>query len=1304
MQRAVCFLILMAGVRLLQAAGPACTNNLDCQRALYARCSGGTCRQCVQHSDCYNGAPWAQCELGSNGDNFCTVSCTTDSECDSRLPNGGTRHGLQYCTTTPGNPYPICRFCKSTSDCLIGVPLSCQVADSSFCQQCFGDSDCKAGQRCYLSMCSDCLRDGDCAANPDGKYCVRYIKCGCFADSDCTIGVRNKCYNQICRQCLSNADCTSVEASVCDLTTTFVCKACTMHSHCSHISNAKKCHSGLSKCVQCLADSDCTGSVPKCDLATYTCKSCLSDSECALATAAQCTAGTCSGCTSDAACAHTVTNLICQAGNCVQCLSNSDCNFNPTSTKCNTASNTCVTCLTSNDCPTLNYPTCSSSGTCVGCTSNSDCMRFPSSSTCLLSQSRCVACETSANCPLASASVCTTGYTCEGCAYDYQCSHITGKQYCKTSSQTCVECLSHSQCTGGKVCDLTTNTCVACTSNLNCTFATSSKCSAGLCTGCTLNSDCTQIAGNPVCLTSLNKCVNCLASSDCKNSSASECVSNICVGCTSSSSCTHLSQTPFCYLATNRCVQCFVDTDCTSVTAPLCSGNACQKCNSDDVCSRFTRTPYCNFNNGMCVRCFTDSHCSGATNKCDVYTGNCVVCASNYDCTSKALSFCGPQKTCQPCTSNEGCAHLQGTQTCRESDGVCVQCLKDSDCWGKTPFCNTTSQLCVSTLVVITGEEGCTPLVKGSLGLINFAQVHTVIPLLVAGVLEIGSSVLLRVILDQQIYYFATFLNSPTALYTSCLMKRGATFPFSFNTNLNFLNFSSYSDNSTASSINATSSSNSTSVSVSASSSIFDMYNITSKYPENAGGEISLLLVLVGVTFGIWIGASIIKKAKKEKLTHRYPIEVFFRWNLVLTVLLTDQSDLFFAFLRQITGNHSNNPSGAFDYGLSATGALALVFSFVFTIYQSVYMRRSVEDDHDDERLEKYFWGVVLMDDYKHSKKLEFFYIPIMILRNALVAALVVVAEGSHMFQSVCLVLIMTLSIAYMIRVKPLKNKRDLILQTLIQFFILIDATSKIAMAATDPKKESSKLDSISLIPIITSYGVVGCAMVLMSIRMLKLGLFLGEKLRPLCRRRREKVVPDESFKKSRSHIIDGFESEIGNSYITPASNTNMGDESPSKAMQTRSRLSSKTIDLLTSNADTRSPTPELDTLKISRSLSRAISRGTIIRDVDAPSENAPDSARSKGGDSPTLSRKGRTSTALMELSEMPVIEDLDAAEGTIRSSARRSTFHRRLLQRGTINRLSFDLDQEAQSQQDGSPVVLSGIQRRLRKDSTIIL
>ena len=1299
MFRSANLLLILIGVNLLCCSSivtPACTNDLDCQKANYASCVDGYCKPCQEDSDCYNGASYMRCKPTFNGGTFCTATCSSATDCKNNLP-GTTRNGLQYCPWVSTNAANrVCGFCSSSSHCAIGQIYQCNSGGDKFCQQCYVDSDCPAGQWCYAEMCSDCLIDDDCAANPDGKMCVKYIKCGCSSNSDCGLNGRTKCYNQVCRQCISNSDCPTATASKCDSIVTYVCVGCLSNSDCSHIANGKKCLTSERRCVQCLADSDCTGSAPRCDLTTNTCQTCLSHTDCGLFTAAQCNSGSCVACTSNTACAHTLTNLICQAGKCIQCTTDADCTFSSAYPRCNTATNECVPCLTSDDCTNPIYPVCSSN-TCIGCTSNSDCSKFEYNRLCLTSQSRCVACQTSTDCPYATMSVCTTGYTCEGCSYDYQCAHISGKTHCNTKVSTCVECVSNSQCPGGKVCDSTTNTCVPCTSNLNCTLATASKCSSGVCIGCTQSSDCTQVTSNPVCLASANKCVNCLTTSDCKNPLASQCADNVCVGCTTTTSCTHLPQTHFCNITAARCVECFENTDCTDSITPQCTGNACRGCSSDSVCTRFPSTPYCNFDNGMCVKCFSDSHCSGATKKCDRYTGTCVACVSNYDCTTNGLSRCGSEKTCQPCDSNEACAHMSGMQVCRP-DGMCTQCLQDSDCWGRTPFCNTTSETCVRSLLVITGEEGCTPLVQGSVYLINYASVHTVVPLVIASFLDFGSSLLLRVILDQQIYYFATFLNSPSALYTDCLMKKASVFPFSFNTNINFLNFSLSSEDSTgANETNTTNSSNSASSTVVAESStltVFDLYNMTSRYPENSGGEISLLLILVGTTIGIWVVALIIKKIKKEKTTHRYPIEVFFRWNLVLTVLLTDQSDLFFSFLRQITGNHSENPSGAFDYGLSATGALAVGFSLIFTIYQLVHMKRSVEEDHDDERLDKYFWGVVLMDDYKHSNKLEFFYIPIMILRNALVAALVVVAQGSYMFQSVCLLLIMTLSIAYMIRVKPLKSKRDLILQTLLQVCILIDAASKIAMAASDPLKSSSKLDSISLISIITSYGVVGCAMALMAIRMVLLGLFLQEKLQPLCERRRRsaRVTPIDSSKKPRAHILDGLDNDFGNSYITPPSQTQL-DDSPSKVMNTRSllKLNSKkggSTNNITFN-DGGSPETQPDEPKMSRNLSRAAGKkGTIASTTDIQPDILSETRSLKGSKAETVTTLNRDS---------PLIEDLDRADSDTPAPGALSLFTRKLAQRGTLGRIPTDVEESPNSHEEQSAAV-TGLARRLKK------
>jgi Cys-rich repeat protein len=163
--------------------------------------------------------------------------------------------------------------CSTDTDCKLAT-LHCDVA-SGTCVECVGDQDCAAGpnHRCdgALHQCVQCGVDGDCAA---GQVCViaaRRCVTSCTKITDCVLtGYICDLTRDLCVRCFANnVTCLDNDTPICAADGT---------------------------CVQCGADSDCSGTTPRCDQVTGSCVACLSASDCQAA-APLCDPGshTCSG-------------------------------------------------------------------------------------------------------------------------------------------------------------------------------------------------------------------------------------------------------------------------------------------------------------------------------------------------------------------------------------------------------------------------------------------------------------------------------------------------------------------------------------------------------------------------------------------------------------------------------------------------------------------------------------------------------------------------------------------------------------------------------------------------------------------------------------------------------------------------------------------------------------------------------------------------------------------------------------------------------------------------------------------------
>ena len=150
-----------------------------------------------------------------------------------------------------------------------------RVCTSSGCAQCALDSDCSAFATTQLCLEGTCV---ECAANEDCDS-----KSSCWSDHQChdpcTAGacpasasmcvVREDESNAACVQCQVNADCAGTPATpVCDYQLDS-CVECVLDSQCP--TTTPKCLGD--RCVECTRNSDCPNAGATCTPVTFKCSS-----------------------------------------------------------------------------------------------------------------------------------------------------------------------------------------------------------------------------------------------------------------------------------------------------------------------------------------------------------------------------------------------------------------------------------------------------------------------------------------------------------------------------------------------------------------------------------------------------------------------------------------------------------------------------------------------------------------------------------------------------------------------------------------------------------------------------------------------------------------------------------------------------------------------------------------------------------------------------------------------------------------------------------------------------------------------
>eukprot|EP00288_Rhodomonas_lens_P018483 CAMPEP_0177702198 /NCGR_PEP_ID=MMETSP0484_2-20121128/7011_1 /TAXON_ID=354590 /ORGANISM="Rhodomonas lens, Strain RHODO" /LENGTH=734 /DNA_ID=CAMNT_0019213471 /DNA_START=83 /DNA_END=2283 /DNA_ORIENTATION=+ len=269
-----------------------------------------------------------------------------------------------------------------------------------------------------------------------------------------------------CVFCAADADCDN--GDFCDGAETCVGGVCVDGTApCA----GQQCDETADTCVECLADTDCSGATPVCD-GNGVCVACLANADCDNNVF-------CDGVET----CNTATNT-CQSGSAPTCDDGKWCNGAET---CDAASDTCV--AGAAQCQGVGKMCDESGDACVECLANSDCDNG-------------LFCDGAETC---TAGMCAPGVTqCQGAG-----------EFCSEAKDACVACLADADCDNGDFCDGAET----CSAAGTCVPAASGPCTeqcdeaADSCVECLANSDCSE----PTPLCSGNVCVACLANSDCDN-------------------------------------------------------------------------------------------------------------------------------------------------------------------------------------------------------------------------------------------------------------------------------------------------------------------------------------------------------------------------------------------------------------------------------------------------------------------------------------------------------------------------------------------------------------------------------------------------------------------------------------------------------------------------------------------------------------------------------------------------------------------------------------------------------------------
>lgn len=584
-----------------------------------------------------------------------------------------------------------------------------------------GDAD---GDRVADAQEGECTRtDTDRDGTPD------YLDLD--SDNDCSLDSAEAGAARTTAARDPNANCRDTNECSADVCTAGVCSHPPRDT--GFACSAGACTGGAdSTCVQCVADNNCSGGTPYCEVGAHECRACLTNTHCNdqnNCTSDACRAGTCAFDTMapGMSCQGGVCNGVSPAPMCVQCINDGQCSGN--TPRCDTSTNTCGQCNADSQCNDGN-----------SCTTDS----CSAGSCAHIAQAPGQACQ---------GGVCngdTSHPACVSCVSDAQCGGNT--THCDVAHNRCVQCTGDAECNDNNSCTL--NSCVAGSCQTRPTPA-GQTCEAGYCNG---SSRCVACLNAGQCNDNIECTVDTCDGGTCHSRTSSRgttCQGGVCngatppmcVACVSDSQCG--GTTPHCNTQTSQCQACLNDGQCEDgnqcttntcragacTTAPVSSGASCAR----GVCDTSSATP-------ACVACLTDAQCRGATSHCNASAHSCQQCTSDAHCddgnactddscgngscvhrptasgATCANGYCNGRASCVQCVadgqcddtnacstdacSNGRCTHAPARRGTTCPNGVCVgnssaanacvACLDNSQCGGATACCNTRSHECLA--------------------------------------------------------------------------------------------------------------------------------------------------------------------------------------------------------------------------------------------------------------------------------------------------------------------------------------------------------------------------------------------------------------------------------------------------------------------------------------------------------------------------------------------------------------------------------------------------------------------------------
>ncbi|HVU02668.1 MAG TPA: L-type lectin-domain containing protein [Polyangiaceae bacterium] len=420
------------------------------------------------------------CDLGTP-QGFCR-DCQTNAECAAADPT------KPICDPVASGGTGACVECTSSANCTGGTP-NCNTSTNTCTSGCTTDAQCALGQWC--SNPGGAAFGGTCTAKlPNGTAIPTVGNHAPALTGTCTAAVGAAvCATGVCDTtddrcgiavgdgtCTQTTQCRSGQC-VATGTNAGKCEPCVADAQCSGATPA--CNVATNQCVQCTATngSACTGSTPICNTGTHACVPCNGNA----------------GSTATAKCPASAPFCDLGTGSCsAKCTADSQC----------AAGNWCNDVTASGVCqPKLPNGTGVPGGNCTATLGGRAC----SSAVCDPSDDACGFAEGDGPCAAVGqcrAGVCVaTGpnaQKCEPCSADAQCGGQTPA--CSATTNHCVECsgTNSARCTGATpFCNVPAGTCVGCTSDDGvasahpCPTSGAPYCAAsGTCGNCTSTPDC----------------------------------------------------------------------------------------------------------------------------------------------------------------------------------------------------------------------------------------------------------------------------------------------------------------------------------------------------------------------------------------------------------------------------------------------------------------------------------------------------------------------------------------------------------------------------------------------------------------------------------------------------------------------------------------------------------------------------------------------------------------------------------------------------------------------------------------------